>query len=339
MENTKTTKKISYIKLFIIALFLLIIMMLSYSIIRMHRQIKKFHIESAKKLSSDIVEIICPSDWTYEQVVNSFRFLHPDGSIIIFDIFKNHIFYFMPLDRNLSRASSNIQNTLLRYGMKIRITVTEVNEDKISGIPALLFTFKTEDNKGGIALISYYMDYKITYIGIWTGAEFSHTALVCKNCKNFISIKKPQLRLYTRPIIDSANFVDNYEIITKTDNFYEQAKQLWQTVKDSPNDIVSSVNAYQNALSTLALSNSGGLIYDKASILLEDAQKAANARIDNLEKMKGLVTQYIKIGDTNMAEKIIENMLDTVIFENELSYKEWALKTKMTLTKSESESE
>ncbi|HRU00777.1 MAG TPA: hypothetical protein P5239_03660, partial [Victivallales bacterium] len=190
-----------------------------------------------------------------------------------------------------------------------------------------------------IALISYYMDYKITYIGIWTGAEFSHTALVCKNCKNFISIKKPQLRLYTRPIIDSANFVDNYEIITKTDNFYEQAKQLWQTVKDSPNDIVSSVNAYQNALSTLALSNSGGLIYDKASILLEDAQKAANARIDNLEKMKGLVTQYIKIGDTNMAEKIIENMLDTVIFENELSYKEWALKTKMTLTKSESESE
>ncbi len=293
---------------------------------------------SATRLDSELLEIISPADWKFKKTGNSFRFLHPDGSFIIMDSQKDEKYPFIPLDKNQSQNSILLTNLVSRYGISSSVKVTSTKPDKISKINALTFNISFGDGKKGTASIFYSNDWRFVYISGWTGQESSHSALICKNCRNFISVKKPfSTTLYMRPLINSSDFADNYEFIKKTEEHYTRAKQLWISANNNPNDIANSVKAFQKALSTLALCNSGGLIYESANKLFEDAKIAFQARVDKLEQMKSEVTQYIKIGDEEMAQKILDDLLSTASHENELSFKEWALNTKAGLKKTNDE--
>ena len=81
----------------------------------------------------------------------------------------------------------------------------------------------------------------------------------------------------------------------------------------------------------LAKTNTGGCIYAKRQQLVEDYKTVQKARMDMIVKMKSQITQYIKLNNTDTAKQLLGDLLSTASLENEISIKEWALKTMGTL--------
>lgn len=290
--------------------------------------------DSAVRLSSDIVDVISPAGWVSTQAGDSFKFTNPDGSFIILDAERNGRNAFSPLDRSCPQAAMLFRDVLSKYGILKNVSTTDPQPDRVAGIPAVGFQIKLDDKADGVASFFFSQDVRFTYIASWAGSGSSHSALICKTCKSHVSLKPPHSTpLYVRPSLDSSEFYDLSAMLKNAGDSYRQAKQIWNSAKDSSNDIANAIRAYQASLCSLASTNSGGLVFDGASSLLADAKIAGQARMDKLERMKSEIVQYMKIGDSQMAGKILDDLLSAASFENEMSYKEWALNTKAGMKK------
>ncbi len=237
---------------------------------------------------------------------------------------------FSPLDTSTEQLSMIASEVLSKYGIKKPVSVGAVSVEKNSGISQICLPFSLDGKSdNGTAEIFFSHDLRFVYIASWTGAPSSRSAIVCQSAKNHIILKSPYLTpLYVTPTIDSSEFADVSELLKSAEESYRQAKQIWKNAKDSPADIANTIKAYQDAMNFIAQTNSGGMMFSNSSSLANDIRIVSAARTNKLERMKSEIVQYMKLGDSQMASRILDDMLASASFENEIAFKEWALKTK-----------
>ncbi len=316
------------IKIFLAFLLAICISFLFY--LRTERKKQAMTKNSATRLSSDICEIICPAGWNSERAGDSFRFSHPDTSFIIFDLSQDRKNIFSPLDISSTQIGMLASDILRKYGINKALVPGAISIEENNAIKTISFPFKLgADIENGVASIFYSWDFRFAYFASWTGNRESHNAKICASCFKFINLKAPYSNYsYLRPSMDSSVFPDISSIVKNAGDSYEQAKEILKSSEDNCANLLKAITIYQDAMSSVALTNSGGLVFDNANTLASDFRKTLFARIDKIERMKSEITQYIKLGDKQMAGALLDNMLATVSLENEISFRTWALKTK-----------
>ncbi|HBC86901.1 MAG TPA: hypothetical protein DCZ94_08105 [Lentisphaeria bacterium] len=288
----------------------------------------------AKRISGTMCEIICPAGWEYELFDNSYFFSFTDGSSIILDIWEHERNIFSPLDLNPMQIQMLLESMLLKYGKESKqISILEIGQGKFAGLHCINFDYETFPGaKNGTGMIFFSREQRFVYAATCMTPGDSRQKRVCLLMKNYIELKDPwNIPLYQRPFIDSLAYSEQSEALRKTELYYSQALELWQNSKDNPNNILNSMKAFQAALEELSKTNTGGCIYAKRQQLVEDYKTVQKARMDMIVKMKSQITQYIKLNNTDTAKQLLGDLLSTASLENEISIKEWALKTMGTL--------